>query len=556
MLIERLSEKEKKTIDFLRHNFQDYFYNGFFKGEFVDVDTFLRYWEGAKAPLAKAFGDTLILSKPISSVVDEEELNGKMNHLFWTSEYRRLRDSVCTRVETWNERQWNFRTYKDPNDTANIIEMTLREVFNYYVFDIDAWIHNKYDGPTCEVCVGAGKVLKLVRGCKLMKILGRFAKECGRESEFEFLRLRQSQVLNEARFNAELCLSIHPLDYMTASFNANDWRSCMCWEDGEFRRGVIEMMNSPMVVVAYIASNSAKLYLSGDGLEWNSKRWREFFIVTPDMISGIKGYPYWNRALEDEALTWLRQLFAPTFGVEYSDKLSIWKTNEAILNAEDDIYFAPRMQCGPAMYNDFYDGNQYHSFFRKGLQTKGRTIIFYSGASECVCCGCADDEASFLSESYLCCDKCAQLRYCDNCGCSIENEDDYICVNGRCYCRYCYENLPACDSCGNVIDTNWQERIFDFVVGWDKETKTDLLTDRWGSRIHLTLCEDCVKEYFTMGSEILDMTLKTTDDMGYYTPNYPVVPLEYFTESAKEHLFFDSDLRRFIERHNTGEASA
>ena len=67
MLFEKLTGEEKEMISFLRENYQNRIDDGFLRGTFVSNETFLRYWENAKAPLAKAFGDNLIIRKPIVS---------------------------------------------------------------------------------------------------------------------------------------------------------------------------------------------------------------------------------------------------------------------------------------------------------------------------------------------------------------------------------------------------------------------------------------------------------------------------------------------------------
>lgn len=553
MLFEKLTGEEKEMISFLRENYQNRIDDGFLRGTFVSNETFLRYWENAKAPLAKAFGDNLIIRKPIQSVIDDQELHDKMSHLTWTDEFKRLRSYVFDLWRRNNQDNWSRRYLKDTID--NVIEISLEEVCRYYVFYVDAWITNKYDGPTCEISVGSGKVIKLVHGCKLMKTLGRFAKECGCFDEFEYLRLRQSQILNEANIRANLCLSIHPLDFMTASFNENDWRSCMCWEDGEFRRGVIEMMNSPMVVVAYLESASNSLHLCDD-LKWNSKRWREFFIVRPDMLSGIKGYPYWNRNLEDETLNWLRQLFAPFFNVEYCDNIKVWETRHTIIDLGNDVKADVRMECGPAMYNDFYEGNDYHSIFVKGLKTDKRLYINYSGESECVCCGEVD--RSFNSEGDLCCDSCVETYYCDKCGCAITDENDMYELNGRHYCRYCYEQLPECSICNEIVDDE-VDTIYNFMIGWDEKSDIlDVMTavpNRWGDSYNLKfrVCPECAKKVFVDGEAEFEKELKIFRS---WSSEYPIVPMSHITPKGLELLCSREELEQFKSCHKDEALSA
>ena len=132
---------------------------------------------------------------------------------------------------------------------------------------------------------------------------------------FKALTLELSMI-NQKYVNNKgtLCLSIHPMDYVTMSDNSYDWCSCMSWmEEGEYRRGTLECMTSPMVVIAYIKGSSK---FSG----WNNKKWRELFVVTEEGILGIKGYPYHNAELETYIMEKLRKMAKDTLGWEYRDQ--------------------------------------------------------------------------------------------------------------------------------------------------------------------------------------------------------------------------------------------
>ena len=560
MLVEKLTDDEKALIDYFRHNYNEYEdSNEFFVGNYVNIEDFLCYWEDAKAPLIDAFGGNLIIKKPIQSIIQDDDLRDRIESVFWMWEWTEFRKVVNRLVKSLNEEMYNNRTIKESENTYH--RLTLEEVLRYYIFNPDALMANRYDGPTIEISLGNGKVLKLVHGCKLMKICGRFAKELSPPytEYFETVRLRHSQVMNEANIKANLCLSIHPLDFMTASYNDNDWRSCMNWDDGEFRRGVIEMMNSTMVVCAYLESNSTKMSwcVNGAPVKWNSKRWREFFIVRPDMISGIKGYPYWNRELEDETLNWLRQIFGPFFGSNYADNIKIWRTDERIEDEKNDISLRVQMECGPAMYNDFYGGMDYHSIFVKDLKLNSTLHIDYSGASECVVCGGIGD---FDTEGTLCCKECVQPRFCASCGEVLDGWRHTIEHNGRYYCEYCYEHLPTCDYCGEIIDENY-EPCMTFVVGRDEETKTDVLRSapsdspfrRGQTLLKFRVCEDCYDEVFKDGVKETYKELKWLES---WFDNFRIVPLSHLTDTARRILIKEEDLKYFMEHPEEEAASA
>ena len=102
------------------------------------------------------------------------------------------------------------------------------------------------------------------KGSRPMRVVGRILKayHFAKEEDYKELVNWHSRMLNDKRLEGELCLSIHPLDYMTMSENNCDWTSCMNWpEGGCYRGGTIEMMNSPMVIVAYLKSANNPLMM-------------------------------------------------------------------------------------------------------------------------------------------------------------------------------------------------------------------------------------------------------------------------------------------------------
>ena len=77
------------------------------------------------------------------------------------------------------------------------------------------------------------------------------------------------------------------------STNDYNWNSCMDWTgSGEYRRGTVEMMNSPMVICAYLKSDVQQMHFNG--YEWPSKKWRAWIVVNKDAILCNRNYPYTN----------------------------------------------------------------------------------------------------------------------------------------------------------------------------------------------------------------------------------------------------------------------
>lgn len=547
MLFEKITGDEIQIIERLRHQVVNE-NNEFFQGNFVDTKTFLTYWEHEKQNFQEVFKDSLILKKTIKIRTQDYELEKKIQNLFSKPTFIDFKFRFLWFVETLNKQKWNFREAEP--------DLNLCEIFSWYIFYKEAWLNNIYEGPNFSINIPNGKTLKINHGEKIIRIFGKIVKKSGDsilENLFEQIRLWHSQILNDANIETTLCISIHPIDYMTASYNENNWKSCMNWEEGEYRRGVIEMMNSPYVIVAYTESKKEKISWSlgnQEYLKWNSKKWREFFIVRPEMICGIKGYPYWNRDLEKEILHWLMELFAPVFKVNYHNKIYNWnyiddsREGDPIIDEERNICVRYVMQCGPAMYNDFLDYNDY--CIAVADNTNGTYYVDYSGVSECICCG--SSFASFDSEGELLCADCTDHIYCYKCGEELYSRDEVYEVNGRYYCYDCYMDLEECDYCGQKLDTCNDYDSLRFTVGKEEDTNTPII-QHYVARIEdnipcsCRICRDCADKVFILGEKEFFKSHILRYDNYFY--NY-VIPFDRITEEGIKTLFEPEDVNKFL----------
>lgn len=485
MFIELLTEKDKALINWFRElGIEDEPWEC--SHNFVDCEYFLRFWEQSKTIFFRhIFKDKLIIKKRVNITMEDDDLYDKMFKIRRSEPFINMEQSIFAMVKEKND------IFKDLFDDKAYSNINLN--FGYGLFHVRNLISNRYEGETLKLLLPNSKIFTLVHGCKLMKALRHLAKAAGSEEDFEQVRILQSQVLNEAHISANLCLSIHPLDYITASYNDCGWDSCMCWDQGDYRRGVIEMMNSQFVMVAYLESDSQemKFKICDEDFYWNSKRWREFFIVSEQGIFGIKGYPYWNRELEDMVLQTIKQILVQNGFNQYFNSITQWSfSNNDIIH--------PHFYCGPAMYNDFYEGNTYHAILSQDLT--GDFYINYSGESECVVCGQVgdfEDEGKSLE-----CNNCCERHFCSQCGEAIEDEDDLYIFDGEEYCSFCYNNcLTKCNCCAEVIPD--YKPSFRFLIGKIKNNNIISLINKpkhyfigEPSPQDFYICEDCVEETF------------------------------------------------------------
>ena len=401
----------------------------------------LHFWADAKKGyLYKLLGEKLIVSKTVTFEKEAGQMRREMNDLI--DEHPFMREFI----DKIQNKFWMDFIQCNSNS-----EMEKRSLYESVcsVCSISGLIDNVYMDDTFMVLTPEGKELKIQHGCKTMKALGKLASAYGLDmNNFEDFRIKVSQILNQKTLRGNLCLSIHPLDYATMSDNYSDWSSCMSWMDnGCYRQGTVEMMNSPMVIVAYLTASEP---MDVCGLKWNNKKWRELMIVNKDLITNIKSYPYFNSNLTKAALGLLKELAAKnTPEWNFDDVLREYEPQEPVYVDDCRLIVYPSSN---AMYNDFLnDPYMNAAYFNKDLyhamkdeDDYERVSFNYSGESECMGCGRAAD--FYDNEGHLMGECCDAVVFCSVCGESYRSEDELIFVDGRLLCPDCFEDVASQDS--------------------------------------------------------------------------------------------------------------
>ena len=444
-----------------------------------NMDYFLRYWAKEKANLFHMFGDQLILKREVVFTKSKDELAREIEkRLIYDCEgpAEHFRQNYISYINNhfsdWDmrDRLWRF------------VDHSFVMADNRY--DLDDFIV-----PASETV--NGRDIQVSTGCKLIKMLGKLAEAFGITEGYEEYRQIHSQVLNQKKIKGTLCLSIHPMDYVTMSDNQCGWQSCMQWMDeaGDYRLGTIEMMNSPYVIVAYLESDDPMYVCNGT---WNNKKWRQLYIVNRDIILGNRQYPYVNEELQGVAIKWLRDLAMadPNYG-PYEETTTIIRNKEHnIVLGGRDIYFDI---CTSIMYNDVYDDRL--AYLNPEIQcSSGWYDLNFSGEAICTCCGDIIEPGDV--EPYMVrCDSCDGGWKCAHCGDRHYN-DDYYEVNGDRYCSWCYHNeLDRCEVCEQPLPDANQVVIY---LPFNEYNTKNYLCDRY----YISLCDYCFKhpdayeEYF------------------------------------------------------------
>lgn len=425
-LINALSNEDKDKF---------YKYTGKFCGstsynDRAPVETILAEWDKQKTSLYNIFGKQFILEKEINYEKCEFEVLTNLQAFFNTPTYREFSifgHNYCAANIEAGQFPWHHPLYDELNSTLLVND-------NFY--------ENSYHGNTIRIPIpGTENEIVITKGMKMMKILRKIHTKLPEyftvsDEQLEKDIVIYSQCVNTKNTHGTLCLSIHPLDFITASDNECDWDSCMTYSnEGDYRRGIIEMMNSPIVICAYLkASNNMGLI---GGATWNNKKWREFFIVRDDIISGIKGYPFWTKDLETIVISWIKELSEKYYNVQYGDLIEFQPDHR------DDLGHSFKMSTREhAMYNDFYQGNTYLCCITDKFDYE---VIVYPGNATCMWCGMVSTSTlDYDSSSCVCCFQCGadDSDYCECCGARTDS-DDLTEVDGEYWCSYCVDQYAG-----------------------------------------------------------------------------------------------------------------
>ena len=467
---------------------------------------FLRFWDENKEPFFRAFGEQFIVKKEVRLTKSKDELADEMYVALTSSAHQMVRNFVSAYRDAVR------RVGNDMGDSDVIYRL------KSFVDDYEMLADNVYPGPGFTIpgkYTKDGRSLVVNSNCKAVKMLGKIAAaldvelpimycsncggcytdgetECGYEhgplvksSGYELFRQAHSQVLNQKQIKGNLCLSIHPLDFITMSDNNCGWTSCMSWmeEAGDYRLGTIEMMNSPCVIVAYVESKETMWTPGG---EWNSKRWRQLYIVTREVILGNRQYPYYSDELQGVAIRWIRDLMTQIPGYGPYPEETIQLKNDS-WNTVRDKKIRFNFYCN-YMYNDVYDFRLAYVADQK-LTEDDHYYCNFSGPA--VCTGCGEIiELDEVDASVVQCRACDGHWRCDFCGDWHSSYDESYSVDDEYVaCDWCYHNeLSVCEVCGEHHRNDSVSHIYIQFA----DTTNEEIRDGFNYNFYVTMCDSCL----------------------------------------------------------------
>lgn len=404
------------------------------------VDDLIEKWYIAKKDFIKLFDGNLIYSTPDKITIDLNE--------------QQKQDKVDKFCYMLNRR---FSEYSD--------------LIDFITFNSDSFFDNilkdDYDMDGYHIKAGI----------KMSKAFRSFVHD---EDDLYYIQTAASQIIQEAKITGYLCLSVHPLDYLSSSENTYNWRSCHSL-DGEYRNGNLSYMLDKSTIVCYICDNEDKqLPHFPPSVPWNSKKWRMLLFVSDNknaLFAG-RGYPFFSKTLmeetkermikllsHDKGNSWQRYYFGSEWSYWHDDCIKShtykhWDADDGIVFKDkyfpikDTLYAASELitDITELHFNDLLRSSVYDPYYCWDKRS-GATIHFTIGAKvKCLKCGAYledDDEAMVCKD----CLEGSGMVTCSDCG-QLVREDEAIWLDreDRYICPSCYEdNYLTCENCLEIF---------------------------------------------------------------------------------------------------------
>lgn len=584
MLFDKLLEVDKKLIC----SYINTYGGGDLSFSTERLNHYLRFWSENKQNFYKAFGENFILKERVSIQKPKNIMIEEMDNLLWSYDSKSYKNIIIRKLIDKVNTKLNYLSSCEGMRNSDFYY----DIY-YKFFNAEYLVNNIYDGPKYiipEKHTKNKKPFVIQNGCKIMRTLGKlvslldidfdvyFCEKCGayliadndnnnnnnnnhnhcdicnsdsiqKTTAFEIFRQAHSQILNQKLLKGNLCFSIHPLDFLTMSDNDCGWSSCMSWiEEGDYRLGTVEMMNSEYVVIAYLEAEDSMCLV--DDYRWNNKRWRQLFIINEDMIIGNRQYPYDNKDLEIISLNKLKDLMQSVGFGPYTSDLTIIKNQKFNYINNKEVLISYNTDY---MYNDLY-GDRTGLIALENINTEEYEINF-SGPAVCIDCGEIINNSNFASHSSLVCAPCGGYHFCSVCGdLIIDDCDSCHLSNGEVVCEYCYQDLPQCDICEDIVMPSDIIHIYIKLIDFDEQNFDYININKLYS---IPMCDNCLhdKNYKNLYGDLIERVTGNWSAFGYYFDlnNIDDEILENLSNSeqlkALKNLKTTEERKDFIKKH-------
>ena len=440
------------------------------------IDRLIDTWRTAKAPLMNKFfnGSTRITS--------DEKVVFQLNEDAKRQRYESFVEYVANLLEAWGG--WDSRLVR------YLQHITTKDFYSNCLFTE----YKMHDGK------------KIQKGTKVVKSFKYFIDD---EKLLHDIQNKASEIIQENKVEGYLVFSVHPLDFLSSSENAFNWRSCHAL-DGEYRTGNLSYMCDSSTMICYLMTGEdVKLPHFPETIPWNNKKWRVLlhFNTDFDVVFAGRQYPFTSPgALEKMREVMLEYMF-PKSVLPWSDKPSwshwhndyIEDFNYSEYSEEDSVGIEEEtyVVINGGIWNihkivkDAKNSKHFNDLIRSSCYTKPyymfakgwcrhHKLVFNIGA-EITCLRC--DEKTIDGYDSMMCPDCEcqygnsdsdEYRTCDCCGIRFYDANGYW-VGDEYVCEHCYDTQCfVCEHCG--------ETYYNSEKCWDEDNKQFLCSDCYNDR--------------------------------------------------------------------------
>lgn len=367
-----------------------------------------------------------------------------------------------------------------------VIEFANRVHEQYGYYSLSRFIEEQEEGFFKNISIADatgidGKVVK--KGTKLVRAFKHFVYSEDSKSLTD-IQNEASRIIQEDKIEGTLCLSVHPLDFLSVSENTYNWRSCHSL-DGEYRAGNLSYMKDSCTFICYLkGADDVVLPGFGPDVRWNSKKWRVLLYLSQDqaMIMAGRQYPFssangldtvlhkvlhtagicygswtdWNDDYVDSME--LKGAKTLRFGDKYIPiRYGLKPLRSVVKNAYSSLQFNDLLEssCYTPVYSFKHFDNGFGSCCPATME--GSTTFVIGDMVDCLQCG--HDFILKGTNSMMCADCELQygdgnndlITYCDCCGRRVFIDDTYNTNDGT-ICPQCIDRYyRACDCCGDYV---------------------------------------------------------------------------------------------------------
>lgn len=296
------------------------------------------------------------------------------------------------------------------------------------------------------------------------------------------IQTKASMLLQENSVTGRLCISVHPLDFLSASETNYDWRSCHAL-DGDYRSGNLAYMVDDCTVMCYLrGEDKEKLPRFPSDVKWPSKKWRMLLFEgqEEEIVWAGRQYPFESANI----LSSIGRTVVPIItDVPYYETEDYWYGKRRNWSDWDNYFLEgipgqiiadSYMNIGGFLigkhslidssndlfYNDLLHSTKYIPSFmtRSNISRRLRLTDKINNRSEienlhlqvgktpvCPCCGvnliefsdemvCAGCDAKYGTQAN------DEFVTCADCGSRVWKEDAYLDDEGNYYCGDCWRS--------------------------------------------------------------------------------------------------------------------